>query len=305
MNLLYNLTKNKLKQEYINKLTQLLYNCKSDKNYSFKRINLDKAVYKYNKNNELYITLPNFNFKNKSIGYDNSINNKNSSIPNYTENGSNYLTNDTNCNFSYNKSNVPRKENKKKKLNFNDLFGQREEEQINKTIQKLLLNEDLEIPKKTEKQIFNQLKMKYKFEDPGNQKRYISHQKLKTNNNESIKINKYPNLIFPQINNKYLDYLDILKTKTNELNSIKQKQYKKYLSPIFFFGKNRAKYLNNIKYKSYNKLHNMKTLKEIRTISEDNRKYLKIMGNDINILNEVNNENKDILDSLLKKNTIN
>ena len=34
-------------------------------------MNLDKPIYKYNKNNELYITLSNFNYKNKSITYNN------------------------------------------------------------------------------------------------------------------------------------------------------------------------------------------------------------------------------------------
>jgi len=296
MNLLYNLTRNKLNQDYINKLTQLLYDCKSIKNYSLKRINLDKAIYKFNKNNELYITLPNFNFKNKSTAYDTSINNKNSSIHNYTENGSNFLTNDTNYNISYNNPNMPKKEENKKKLNLNDIFGQREEEQLNKTIKKLLLNEDLDMPKKAQKQIFNLLNMKYKFEGSEDKKRYISQQK--SLHTESNRINKNANLVFPQIkNDKFLDSLEILKNKTNELNFIKNKKYKNYLSPIFFLGKNRAKYLNNIKYISYNKLNNGKSFKGFKNISEDNQKYLKIMGNDVHTLNKINNENKDIIES--------
>ena len=296
MNLLYNLTRNKLNQDYINKLTQLLYDCKSIKNYSLKRINLDKAIYKFNKNNELYITLPNFNFKNKSTAYDTSINNKNNSIHNYTENGSNYLTNDTNYNISYNNPNMPKKEENKKKLNLNEIFGQREEEQLNKTIKKLLLNEDLDMPKKAQKQIFNLLNTKYKFEGSEDKKRYISQQK--SLHTESNRINRNANLVFPQIkNDKFLDSLEILKNKTNELNFIKNKKYKNYLSPIFFLGKNRAKYLNNIKYISYNKLNNGKSFKGLKNISEDNQKYLKIMGNDVHILNKINNENKDIIES--------
>lgn len=300
INLLYNLTHNKLNQEYINKLSQLLYDCKSTKNYSLKRINLDKAIYKYDKNNELYITLPNFNYKNRSITYDN----KNSSIHNFTENGSNYLTNDTNYNVSnYNQVNQGKDINKKK-LNLNDIFGRREEEKLNRTIKKLLLNEDMEISKKTQKQIFNQLNLKYKFEGfIPNKRPYVSHQKLinrklatKQCDTETIKVNKDTHYIFPQINNnKYLDYLNVLKTKTNELNTIKKRKYKNYLSPIFFLGKNKANYLNNIKYTSYGKLSNGKTKKDFKTINQENEKYLKIMGNDINTLNEINNENKDII----------
>ena len=291
MNLLYNLTRHKLNQDYINKLSQLLYDCKTVKNYSYKRINLDKAIYKYDKNNELYITLPNFNFKNKSVTYDNSINNKNSSIQHFTENGSNYLTNDT---INYNNPNIPKKENNKKKLYLNDLFGG-EEEQLNKIIKKLLLNENLDISKKTQKLIFDQLNMKYKFEGSEDKKQIISHKRVPT---ETTKKNKNINLIFPQIDkDRFPDYLEILKTKTNELNYIKHKNYKKYLSPLFFLGKNRAKYLNTIKYKSYNKLNRGKSFKVFKNISEDNQKYLKIMGNNIHTLNEINNGNKDIINS--------
>ena len=303
MNLLYNLTRNKLNPEYINKLTQLLYDCKSTKNYSLKRINLDKAIYKYDKNNELYITLPNFNYKNKSVTYDNNSNkikNKNNSIQNYTENGSNFLTNDTNCNISYINPNIPKNENKKK-LTLKDLYGNREKEELDKTIKKLLLNEDLEMPKKAEKQIFNQLNKKYKFEGSQNKKRYVSQTKLFSKrydtDTESIKVNKNINYIFPQINrqNKFVDYLKIIKNKTNELNSIKQKKSKSYLSPLFFLGKNRDNYLNNIKYISYRKFSNDKNLKNSEKISEENHKYLKKMGDDIDNLNIINNENKDIL----------
>ena len=303
MNLLYNLTRNKLNPEYINKLTQLLYDCKSTKNYSLKRINLDKAIYKYDKNNELYITLPNFNYKNKSVTYDNNSNrikNKNNSIQNYTENGSNFLTNDTNYNISYINPNIPKNENKKK-LTLKDLYGNREKEELDKTIKKLLLNEDLEMPKKAEKQIFNQLNKKYKFEGSQNKKRYVSQTKLFSKrydtDTESIKVNKNINYIFPQINrkNKFVDYLKIIKNKTNELNSIKQKKSKSYLSPLFFLGKNRDNYLNNIKYISYRKFSNDKNLKNSEKISEENHKYLKKMGDDIDNLNIINNENKDIL----------
>ena len=307
LNLLYNLTHNKLNQEYINKLSQLLYDCKSTKNYSLKRINLDKAVYKYDKNNELYITLPNFNYKNRSITYDN---NKNNSLHNFTENGSNYLTNDTNFNISnYNQPNIFKDNLRKKKINVKDVFGKQEEEKLEQTIKKLLLNEDMELPKNAQKQIFNQLKMKYKFEESTkNKKNNFSQQKSSYRNynntkkaeTETSRAHRDTHLIFPQINsnnNKLLDYLYILKTKTDELNTIKQRKYKNYLSPIFFLGKNRANYLNNIKYTSFSKLQliNAKAKKDFKTINQENEKFLKIMGNDINTLSQINNENKDIL----------
>ena len=54
--------------------------------------------------------------------------------------------------------------------------------------------------------------------------------------------------------------------------------------------------MKNIKYISYRKLKDDKN-KKYENISEENKKYLKIMGNNINILNAINNENKDIIGS--------
>ena len=49
----------------------------------------------------------------------NGLNNKNSTIHNYTENGSNYLTNDTNYNISYNnQNNLKNEDNKKIKYSY-------------------------------------------------------------------------------------------------------------------------------------------------------------------------------------------
>ena len=166
----------------------------------------------------------------------------------------------------------------------------------------------MELPKNAQKQIFNQLKMKYRFEDSiKNKKNYFSQHKSSNRNynntkkadTETPRANKDTHLIFPKINNdnRLLDYLYILKTKTDELNTIKQRKYKNYLSPIFFLGKNRANYLNNIKYTSFSKLQliNAKTKRDFKTINQENEKYLKIMGNDINTLSQINNENKNIL----------
>ena len=155
LDLIYTLTKNKLNSNYIDKMAHLLYDCKSTKNYPLKRINLDKAVYKFNKNNELYLTLPNFYYKNRSITYYNKKKKKNNSIINYTENGSNFLSIDSNYN---NNSNYQITENNQTKLNMDDIYGNRDEEKLNRSIKRLLLNEELEIPKLTKKLLFNQLK---------------------------------------------------------------------------------------------------------------------------------------------------
>ena len=60
----------KLSKDYIDKLTVLLYNSKNKENYSQKRNNIKKAVYKLDNNNELYLTLSKLN-KNKNIAINN------------------------------------------------------------------------------------------------------------------------------------------------------------------------------------------------------------------------------------------
>ena len=193
-------------------------------------------------------------------------------------------------------------------MKIKDVFGSREEEKLEQTIKKLLLNEEMELSKNAQKQIFNQLKKKYRFEGSiKTRKPNFSQNKSSRNYNnnkksclEAVGMNRGTHLIIPDINsnNKMIDYLHILKTKTEELNTIKKRKYKNYLSPIFFLGKNRANYLNNIKYTSFNKLqlNKVKIKKDFKTINQENEKYLKIMGNDINTLSQINNENKDIID---------
>ena len=48
----------KLSKEYIDKLSVLLYNSKNKINYSQKRNNIKKTIYKLDDNNELNLTLP-------------------------------------------------------------------------------------------------------------------------------------------------------------------------------------------------------------------------------------------------------
>jgi len=300
LDLICHLTKNKRNSNYIDKMAHLLYDCKSTKNYSLKRINLDKAIYKLNKNNELYLTLPNFYYKNRSITYDSKLNNKNSSIINYTENGSNFLSIDSNFN---NNSNNQVCDTNANKLNIDDIYGNRDEEKLNRSIKRLLLNEEQEIPKFTKKLLFNQLKSKYNFiktekdEEVENKKIFSPQSKLNIRY-ESKSINKEQNLIFPKLSdNKFVDYLKILKEKTFELEALKHKKYKKYTSPIFFLGKNKAKHLSYFQYLSFRNLNNDKSKDYNKTDNMENKNYLKIMGNDIKKLCKINEENKNIFSS--------
>lgn len=300
LDLLCNLTKNKMNSNYIDKMAHLLYDCKSTKNYPLKRINLDKAVYKFNKNNELYLTLPDFYYKNRSITYDSKINNKNSSIINYTENGSNFLSIYSNYN---NNSNYQITDNNQNKINIDDIYGNNDEEKLSRSIKKLLLNEEQEIPKYTKKLLFNQLKSKYNFmkddKDEETEGKQISSPQPKLNvRYESKSINKEQNLIFPKLSdNKFVDYLKILKQKTFELDALKHKRFKKYSSPIFFLGKNKAKHLSYFQFMSFRNLNNNKSKNNNKNDNKENQNYLKIMGNDIKKLCKINEENKNIISS--------
>jgi hypothetical protein len=174
------------------------------------------------------------------------------------------------------------------------LYGQLEEEKLNRTIKKLLLNEDLALPKKTENQIFNRLKMKYKFEGSQNENRFLSQPKVeKKYDTTSIKANKNAKLIFPQINDRFIDYLNILKTKTNELNSIKHNKHTSHLSPLFFLGKNNLNYLNNIKYISYRKLNSDKKLKDAININNGKKKFKKMASIDKKYIMKIFNDQND------------
>ena len=300
LDLLCTLTNNKMNSNYIDKMTHLLYDCKSTKNYPLKRINLDKAVYKFNKNNELYLTLADFYYKNRSITYDSKINNKNSSIINYTENGSNFLSIDSNYN---NNSNYQISENNQKKINIDDIYGNKDEEKLSRSIKRLLLNEEQEIPKFTKKLLFNQLKSKYNFmKDEKNEetegKKLSSPQPKLNVRYESKSKNKEQNLIFPKLSdNKFVDYLKILKQKTFELDALKHKRFKKYSSPIFLLGKNKAKNLSYFQYISFRNLNHDKSKDNNKNDNKENQNYLKIMGKDIRKLCKINEENKNIISS--------
>lgn len=293
LGLLYNLTRNKLNRDYVDKLSQILYECKTIKDYPMKRINLDKAVYKYNKNNELLITLPNFYNKSRSMTCDNKVGNKNNnSIQNFNENGSNYLTtNDTN----YNNSNYQLSEINRKKINIENFYGNEEEEKLNRSIKKLLLDEKKEITTNTRKLLFKQLKTKYNFEQSDEKQRVLPEVRYSLKNN-SKSLNSDMNLIFPKISNdKFYDYLNLLKRKTYELDKLKSKRYKNDDSPILFLGRNNSKYYSELK-NSYLKLNKDKIMNDkIRSV--ENKKFIKLMENDVNCLLKINKENKYILES--------
>ena len=282
---LYNRTTKKLEEDYRGRLHLLLYNGNNVKDYFTKRVNLEKVVYNYDDEDKLYITLADFK-KKKNVASFKSIDQakSNSSYQNYTENVSNFLTCDTN---NYSNFETQTEETKRNKLLVKDIYDKFREVQLNREIKQLLLNEDKELPKHIERQIFERLNKEYNF---------MKEDKKKSNNNLKI-YSSYKSKPFFQNKNLNLKKIDIFREKADELRTLKQKKHIKYLSPIFFLGKNKDKYkyIDNISYASHQKLKKDNIGKDINDIKKENIRYLKIMGKGINDLHEVNLENKDII----------
>ena len=277
---LYQATVKKLDDNYKNRLSLLLYNGNNVDNYYSKRVNLDKIVYKYDKD-KLYITLSNFNNKTKSSSVKTMSKYKNNnSVQNFTENMSNVITNDTN---NINNSEYLFKDRKQKistKANYEKFQDERFEREINK----LLLNENKKLSKKLEQYIFKKLSQQYNF---------MKEDKKNPINN--IKLYSYKNKPLFQGNKINIKSIDNIKEKTDELRALKSRNHKSYLSPIFFLGKTNDKYIQKISYDSHDKLKKDNKAEIINNIKKDNLKYLKLMGKDVNNLQEINKENEDII----------
>ena len=285
---LYKVTTKKLAENYKDRLSLLLYNGNKVNDYFSKRVNLDKVVYKISDEDKLYVTLEDFKKKDNSKSLNNSGNNKNnknnSSFQNYTENISKYLTCDTN-----NRSNDNILSDKKDKLKLKEMYNRFKEERLNIEIKKLMLNENQEMPKNLEREIFEKLRNKYNFmqEEKKSPKIYLNAygSKPRIKNFETFFDKK----------KKFSGSIGVINEKTKELNKLKSKKYKNYLSPIFFLGKTNDKYIHNISYSSHKKLLKVNNDKYINDLKKENNKYLQIMGKDINELHEINSNGKGIM----------
>ena len=284
INELYKKTTLKLGDNYRNRVSTLLYKENHVKDYFAKRLNLDNIIYEYDDEKKLYITLTKFKNENNHNSLKNSGQNNNS-FHNFTENMSKFMTNDTN-NYNSNENN---KAENKDKLKVKDLLDKFKEERMNIEIKKLLLNEEKEMPKYLEREIYEQLSKKYNF---------VKYEKNSPKNISSLYVNKSSfnnsNSFFPK-NEKNFESIKFIKEKTNQLNTLKSKKYTNYLTPIFFLGKSRDKFINRISYASHKKFRKEKKERNTKDIKEDNIKYLNIMGNNINELHEINVNNKKIM----------
>ena len=292
----------KLSKDYIDKLTVLLYNSKNKENYSKKRNNINKAIYKLDENNELSLTLPKLN-KNKKIAANN-----------------NYAKTET-TEYSNNK---PTSNPSPKEIYDDDDI-------LNESIKEILYdNEDIKNKNKKKEEeekgkiLFEQLKTKYEGFDLGqsgentNTENNIIDKKLKYKSLPKLKKKQIPSeyklIATPQQisefdynlgksfvngNLKYLtkfqkeklayiaelnifNSIDRLKEKNGMIKEIKygNKNKKTILMPIDLFKYNAEKW-KQISYernKNYNNII-------INDLNKENTEKLDIMKDKINILN--------------------
>lgn len=282
INLIYNLTTFKKNDEYINKLSEILYNCNNINNYPFKRINLDKAIYKINSKNELYITLPNF-FRNfRSNTNESKTLNKKIGIKN----------NNTVKNILHDYCLSPN--NVSKNINNND-----KNDADTETFKKIITeNNNTKLNEKAKNKILEKLKKEYNFETYDNKFNTINV----NNNIENIRNNRnnFNKKLFPIIKpnfNKLLSLENIsnkkslkekissevklIAQKATELNSLKNHSNVKIARTPFYIKPKIKKTImrknNSMKRNMINKYHN--TEKNIFT--SDNGTVLKKMASEL------------------------
>ena len=257
LNLIYSLATAKKNSDYLLKLSDILYNCKKVGNYPFKRINLDRAIYKINQNNELYLTLPHFLQNHRS----NTIENKSSKRKNF-------------------------KELQVENWNSTKIFDRNPN--LNQSIPNNIPYKNQQIPEKMRKNIYKELKIKYNFESdnekfmtlpksPSNRK---SLPKIKTQFLSFVNFEKSINKK-KENNDGIIDEIKCFNKKTLELNSLKSRNHFRIMnSPVYSLKKNSSvkKYLSmksddNIKVKL--KSNNGALLKKMQSEINEIRSFMK------------------------------
>ena len=297
--ILEGLFEKKLSKDYLDKLTVLLYNSKNKINYSQKRNNIKKAIYKLDDNNELYLTLPKLKTKIKK-----GINNIYTKTETTTEYTNNKITSNPSAKKDLDEESILY-ENIKEILyedQDNNNFNKKEEEEEKGKI------------------LFEQLKTRYNSFDYGDntnrtkdkekRAKYKSLPKLKKKQIPSeYKLIATPQQIsefdynlgksFVNGNLRYLtkyqkeklayiaelnlfNSIDRLKEKGNMLKEMKNgsKNKKNMLMPIDFFKYDAEKWkkISNERNKNYNDI-------VINKLNEENKEKLDLMKENVNKLN--------------------
>lgn len=293
----------KLSKDYVDRLTVLLYNSKNKNNYSQKRNNIKKTIYKFDDNNLLYLTLPKLKkFKNKDAKQGtNNISNINTK----TE-----TTEYTNTNKISSKPS-PKKQN------------ENSEEILDENIKEILYdNETMDKKdKKKGKILFEQLKTKYNLFDyeinNNNNSNYIYD-----NNNFKQKLKNLPKISKKkQIPSEYkliatpqqiseFDYLLGRSFINGNLRYLTKKQRENlaYIAELDYFNsvdklKEKSNIIKEMKYGNQSK---KKLLMPIDIFKYDKKKWEKIYNEQNNnnnhvVIADLNEKNKEKLDNMNEK----
>ena len=257
--LLENLFSLKLDKDYIDKSSLLLYNGKKTKNYPLKRKYLEKTIYEYDENNNLYITFPKFN------SVDKKLKEKSKTIENLPKAANNYFITGKNTLDDDNLEDLRKKINKdlaNNYYNYNTISN----------------NEDLDEENKRGKLLYKLLKTKYTDNDSTseNKRNYLP----RILNKEELSMLKRISDIDPMLGRKIYENKVKTLTKNQKLNLF-------YLSELEIF--NSLEKLN-IKRDILNRSKNSNSKKPILLIKDlfhyDKEKWKKLKHDKIMNENE-------------------
>ena len=270
----------KYSQEYIDKLSVLLYNSKNKINYSQKRNNIKKAIYKLDDNNELYLTLPKLR-KNKNVGV-NALaktetteysNNKNTTKPspkrNFDDDDDILDENIREILYENENNNTDKEEEQKGKILFDKLKTRYDNFNFDNSIKKSKFKS---LPKLKKKQIPSEYKLIATPQQISEFDYNLGKSFVNGHLRYLTKFQKEKLGYIAQLN--IFNSIDRLKEKTNIIKEIKNnsKSKKRILMPIDFFKYDSEKW---------------------KKISEErNQNY-----NDI-IINKLNDDNKDKINDM-------
>ena len=287
----------KLSRDYVDKLTILLHNSKNKLNYSEKRNNIKKAIYKLDENNELYLTLPklknkqnkkpvNYYAKTETTEYTNNKISSNPSPKKYYDEDD--ILDESIKEILYDKED-------------NNINTKNEEEEKGKILFEQLKTkyDSFEIGENNESNSVKNKRGKYKSLPKLEKKQIPSEYKLIATPKQISEFDYNLGKSFVNGNLRYLtksqkeklayiaelnlfNSIDRLKEKNNMIKDIKHgnKNKNNFLMPIDFFKYNAEKWkkISNERNKNYNNI-------AISQLNEENKVKLDLMKENVNKLN--------------------
>ena len=285
-----NLFKKKFSRDYMDRLTTLLYNSKDKKDYSQKRKNLEKTIFKLDENQKLYLTLPKIKPEQT---------NKKGFVTKQGNIGTNYIKTETTNYTTTNKRNKYKHEN-------DDYYIKERDEALDENIKEILYEQNNMDKYEEEKGKFLYEKLKTKYENFG-----INNNKNKKRKNWSnIKkrkiLNDYRLIATPQQISEF-DYnlgQVFIKGKFRFLTN-KQKENLGYIGQLNLFNsmnriKEKINIIKDLKDDKKNKKNVLLPIDVFKYNAEKWKKYTyeKNRNNNDVIINELNEKNKNKLDDM-------